>query len=214
MAMTNLALDLIGQSRNYYQYAAELEGLGRTEDDLAYLRDAREFRNCLLVEQPNGDFAQTVARNFLFDSWHFFFLQALTHSNDERLAAIAVKSIKEVTYHLRWSSEWVIRLGDGTAESHRRIQSAFDNLWTLRGELLTPAPCETEAANAGYGVDLHAIKPQVEDKLSDILMQATLTRPQDGWMQSGGKTGRHSEHLGYILAEMQFVQRAYPNSVW
>jgi ring-1,2-phenylacetyl-CoA epoxidase subunit PaaC len=214
MAMTNLALDLIGQSRNYYQYAAELEGLGRTEDDLAYLRDAREFRNCLLVEQPNGDFAQTVARNFLFDSWHFFFLQALTHSNDERLAAIAVKSIKEVTYHLRWSSEWVIRLGDGTAESHRRIQSAFDNLWTLRGELLTPAPCETEAANAGYGVDLHAIKPQVEDKLSDILMQATLTRPQDGWMQSGGKTGRHSEYLGYILAEMQFVQRAYPNSVW
>jgi ring-1,2-phenylacetyl-CoA epoxidase subunit PaaC len=214
MAMTNLALDLIGQSRNYYQYAAELEGLGRTEDDLAYLRDAREFRNCLLVEQPNGDFAQTVARNFLFDSWHFFFLQALTHSNDERLAAIAVKSIKEVTYHLRWSSEWVIRLGDGTAESHRRIQSAFDNLWTLRGELLTPAPCETEAANAGYGVDLHVIKPQVEDKLSDILMQATLTRPQDGWMQSGGKTGRHSEHLGYILAEMQFVQRAYPNPVW
>ena len=214
MAMTNLALDLIGQSRNYYQYAAELEGRGRTEDDLAYLRDAREFRNCLLVEQPNGDFAQTVARNFLFDSWHFFFLQALTHSNDERLAAIAVKSIKEVTYHLRWSSEWVIRLGDGTAESHHRIQSAFDNLWTLRGELLTPAPCETEAANAGYGVDLHAIKPQVEDKLSDILMQATLTRPQDGWMQSGGKTGRHSEHLGYILAEMQFVQRAYPNSVW
>ena len=214
MAMTNLALDLIGQSRNYYQYAAELEGRGRTEDDLAYLRDAREFRNCLLVEQPNGDFAQTVARNFLFDSWHFFFLQALTYSNDERLAAIAVKSIKEVTYHLRWSSEWVIRLGDGTAESHRRIQSAFDNLWTLRGELLTPAPCETEAASAGYGVDLHAIKPQVEDKLSDILMQATLTRPQDGWMQSGGKTGRHSEHLGYILAEMQFVQRAYPNSVW
>lgn len=214
MAMTNLALDLIGQSRNYYQYAAELEGAGRTEDDLAYLRDAREFRNCLLVEQPNGDFAHTVARNFLFDSWHYFFLQALCQSNDERLAAIAGKSLKEVTYHLRWSSEWVIRLGDGTEESHRRIQDAFDNLWTFRGELLTPAPFETEAASAGYGVDLHAIRPQVEDRLSDILAQAALQRPEDGWMQSGGKTGRHSEHLGYILAEMQYVQRAYPNSVW
>ncbi len=214
MAMTNLALDLVGQSRNYYQYLAELEGKGRTEDDLAYLRDAREFRNCLLVEQPNGDFARTVARNFLFDSWHFFFLQALCNSNDERLAAIAAKSLKEVTYHLRWSSEWVIRLGDGTEESHRRIQDAFDHLWTYRGELLTPAPFETEAASAGYGVDLHSIKPLTEDKLADILYQATLRRPEDGWMQSGGKTGRHSEHLGYLLAEMQYVQRAYPNSVW
>lgn len=214
MAMTNLALDLIGQSRNYYQYAAELEGAGRTEDDLAYLRDAREYRNCLLVEQPNGDFAHTVARNFLFDSWHFFFLQALCLSNNERLSSIAAKSLKEVTYHLRWSSEWVIRLGDGTEESHRRIQDAFDHLWTYRGELLAPAPYETEAASAGYGVDLHAIRPQVEDKLCDILVQATLKRPEDGWMQSGGKSGRHSEHLGYILAEMQYVQRAYPNSVW
>lgn len=214
MAMTNLALDLIGQSRNYYQYAAELEGAGRTEDDLAYLRDAREFRNCLLVEQPNGDFAHTVARNFLFDSWHFFFLQSLIRSTDERLSAIAVKSLKEVSYHLRWSSEWVIRLGDGTEESHRRIQEAFDHLWTFRGELLSPAPFETDAASAGYGVDLHAIKPLVEEKLADILYQATLKRPEDGWMQSGGKTGRHSEHLGYLLAEMQYVQRAYPNSVW
>ncbi len=214
MAMTNIALDLIGQSRNLYSYAAKLEGQGRTEDDLAYLRDVWEFRNVLLVEQPNGDFAHTIARHFLYDSYNFYFQQKLCGSNDPQLAAIAEKSLKEVAYHLRWTSEWVIRLGDGTPESKERMQTAINELWAFRGELLTPAPYEKEAASAGYGVDLESIKNDVEHKIFDVLDQATLLRPEDGWMQSGGKTGRHSEHLGYILAEMQFLQRAYPNSAW
>ena len=214
MAMTNISLDLIGQSRNVYQYAAELAGEGKTEDDLAYLRDVPEFRNVLLVEQPNGDFANTIARHFLFDAYNFYFQQKLCESKDERLAAIAEKSLKEVAYHLRWTSEWVIRLGDGTSESHDRIQLAFNNLWSYRGELLVPAEYEKTAVAAGYGVDLISIKPAVEQKTFEILDQATLLRPTDAWMQTGGKTGRHSEHLGFILAEMQFLQRAYPNSAW
>jgi ring-1,2-phenylacetyl-CoA epoxidase subunit PaaC len=214
MAMTNISLDLIGQSRNIYEYAAKLEGEGKTEDDLAYLRDAGEFRNVLLVEQPNGDFAHTIARSFLYDSYNFYFQQKLCESNDSQLAAIAEKSLKEVAYHLRWNSEWVIRLGDGTAESKERMQTAINELWVFRGELLNPAPYETEAAAAGYGVDLASIKKNVELKIFEVLDQATLIRPEDGWMQSGGKTGRHSEHLGFILAEMQFLQRAYPNSAW
>lgn len=214
MAMTNISLDLIGQARNLYEYAAKLEGQGRTEDDLAYLRDAHEFLNVLLVEQPNGDFAHTIARHFIFDAYNFYFQQALCQSNDAQLAAIAEKSLKEVAYHLRWTSEWVIRLGDGTEESKMRMQTAIDNLWQFRGELLTPAAYEVEAAKAGYGVDLLSIKAAVDHKLFEVLDAATLVRPKDDWMQSGGKTGRHSEHLGYILAEMQFLQRAYPDSVW
>lgn len=214
MAMTNIALDLIGQSRQYYQYAAELEGQGRSEDDLAYLRDAGQFRNALLTELPNGDFAHTIARSLLFDSYHYFFLEHLQQSNDARLAAIGAKALKEVTYHLRWSSEWVIRLGDGTEESHRRMQLAVNEWWSYRGELLTPAPYENEAAEQGYGVDLTTIKPAVNDKLKEVIAAATLECPADGWMHSGGKTGRHTEHLGYILADMQYVQRTYPNAVW
>jgi len=214
MAMTNISLDLIGQARNIYQYAAQMEGEGKTEDDLAYLRDVPEFRNVLLVEQPNGDFAHTIARHFLFDAFNFYYQQALCKSNDERLAAIAEKSLKEVAYHLRWTSEWVIRLGDGTPESKERIQLAIQDLWSFRGELLMPADFEIAAAKEGYGVDLSAIKEDVERKIFEVLDEATLIRPGDGWMQSGGKIGRHSEHLGFILAEMQFLQRAYPNSVW
>jgi ring-1,2-phenylacetyl-CoA epoxidase subunit PaaC len=214
MAMTNISLDLIGQARNMYQYAARVEGLGKTEDDLAYLRDVPEFRNVLLVEQPNGDFASTIARHFLFDAYHYFFLQKLCASNDEQLAAMAEKSLKEVAYHLRWTSEWVIRLGDGTAESKEKIQAAFHDLWSFRGELLIPASYEIEAAKQGYGVDLLSIKNEVDQKIFEVLDAATLTRPTDGWMQSGGKVGRHSEHLGFILAEMQFLQRAYPNATW
>lgn len=214
MAMTNISLDLIGHSRNLYQYAAELDGPGKTEDDLAYLRDVTEFRNVLLVEQPNGDFAHTIARHFLYDARDFFFQQKLCESSDERLAAIAEKALKEAAYHLRWTSEWVIRLGDGTGESHDRMQRALDDLWVFRGELFAAADYETEAVKAGYGVDLSAIQAEADRKTFEILDQATLNRPVDGWMQSGGKTGRHSEHLGFILAEMQFLQRAYPNSTW
>lgn len=214
MAMTNISLDLIGQARNLYEYAAKLEGQGKTEDDLAYLRDAADFRNVLLVEQPNGDFAHTIARHFLYDSYNYYFQQKLCESSDKQLAAIAEKSLKEVAYHLRWTSEWVIRLGDGTSESKERMQTAINDLWSFRGELLTPAPYENEAVAAGYGVDLEGIKKDVETRIFEVLDQATLLRPEDGWMQSGGKIGRHSEHLGFILAEMQFLQRAYPNSAW
>lgn len=214
MAMTNISLDLIGQARNIYEYAAKLEGKGKSEDDLAYLRDANEFRNVLLVEQPNGDFAHTIARHFLYDTYNFYFQQKLCESNDSQLAAIAEKSLKEVAYHLRWNSEWVIRLGDGTPESKQRIQTAINDLWSFRGELLTPAAYEMEAVAAGYGVDLSTIKKDVEHRIFEVLDQATLLRPEDGWMQSGGKIGRHSEHLGFILAEMQFLQRAYPHSAW
>lgn len=214
MAMTNISLDLIGQARNLYQYAAALEGQGKTEDDLAYLRDVPEFRNVLLVEQPNGDFAHTIARQFLFDAYHYFFQQKLCESQDQQLAAIAEKSLKEVAYHLRWTSEWVIRLGDGTPDSKGRMQEAINHLWSFRGELLTPAPYEIDAVSAGYGVDLGDIKTAVEHKIFEVLEEATLVQPVDGWMHSGGKTGRHSEHLGFILAEMQFLQRAYPNSAW
>jgi ring-1,2-phenylacetyl-CoA epoxidase subunit PaaC len=214
MAMTNISLDLIGQARNLYEYAAKLEGKGQTEDDLAYLRDVADFRNVLLVEQPNGDFAHTIARHFLFDTYHYYFLEKLVESKDSQLSAIASKSFKEVAYHLRWTSEWVIRLGDGTEESKSRMQLALNDLWAFRGELLLPAPYEQEAVSAGYGVDLAAIKSAVEQKIFQVLDEATLERPTDGWMQTGGKTGRHSEHLGFILAEMQFLQRAYPNATW
>jgi ring-1,2-phenylacetyl-CoA epoxidase subunit PaaC len=214
MAMTNISLDLIGQARNLYQYAAEIEGQGRSEDDFAYFRDAGEFRNVLLVEQPNGDFAHTIARHFLFDCYHYYFLEGLIQSKDAKLAAIAEKSLKEVAYHLRWTSEWLIRLGDGTSESKERMQLAINDLWSFRGELFSPAAYETEALKKGIAVDLAAIKTAADQKTFEVLDQATLTRPAEGWMQSGGKVGRHSEHLGYILAEMQFVQRAYPNSSW
>ncbi|MEY4905656.1 MAG: hypothetical protein RLZZ292_3471 [Bacteroidota bacterium] len=214
MAMSNIALDLVGQARNLYQYAAELEGQGRDEDDLAYLRDVYDFRNVLLVEQPNGDFAMTVARQFLYSTFNFYYQQALTQSADERLAAIAAKALKEATYHLRWSSEWVIRLGDGTEESHRRMNTAFDALWAFRGEFFMPTSDEKALATQGIAPDLILVQSLVDAKIKLILEEATLLQPADGWMQSGGKTGRHSEHLGYILAEMQYLQRAYPNSEW
>lgn len=214
MAMTNISLDLIGQSRNLYQYAAQVEGQGKTEDDLAYLRDVSDFRNVLLVEQPNGDFAHTIARHFLYDAFNYYYQQKLCLSNDAQLAAIAEKSLKEVAYHLRWTSEWVIRLGDGTQESHEKMQQAIIELWPFRGELLKPAEFEIQAAEAGYGVDPAEIADDVNSRMDEVLKTATLQRPEDGWMQSGGKSGRHSEHLGFILADMQFLQRAYPNSTW
>jgi ring-1,2-phenylacetyl-CoA epoxidase subunit PaaC len=217
MAMTNIALDFIGEARNFYQYAAELKGDGSTEDTLAYLRDAPEFRNCLLLEQPNGDFAKTIARQFLYDTYHFYFLQKLSESSDERLAAIAAKSLKEATYHLRWSSDWVVRLGDGTAESQKRIQLAFNDLWYFSGEFLTETVLEKGSAEeslTGIAVDLNAIKQPVLEKRAQVFQEAQLELPTDGWMQKGGKQGRHTEHLGFLLAEMQHLQRAYPNANW
>jgi ring-1,2-phenylacetyl-CoA epoxidase subunit PaaC len=211
MAMTNIALDFIGQARLFYQYAADIQNetalespqKAVTEDDLAYLRDVWDFKNALLVELPNRDFAHTIARQFLYDTYNFYFFEKLTESTDERLSAIAEKSLKEITYHLRWSSDWMIRLGDGTDESHQKIQQALNDLWPYSGELLTVTDLEKDLIEQGVAVNLNDIKPLVDKKRATVLAEATLKMPTDGWMQSGGKTGRHTEHLGFLLAEMQ-----------
>jgi len=219
IALSNIALDLIGQARNFYQYAATLKADGSTEDSLAYLRDGWDFKNCLLVEQVNGDWAKTVLRQFFFSAHQYFLYERLQESKDETLAAISEKAFKEVAYHLRWSSEWVIRLGDGTDESHRRMEKAVDELWKFTGELFLPAPYEAQLAKEGYGVDLLSVQPLWKEKVNEIFAEATLTIPveeegKETWMQTGGKAGRHTEHLGYLLAEMQFLQRAYPGGEW
>lgn len=214
IAMTNIALDLLGQTRMLLTYAGEVEGQGRSEDDLAYFRDAHQFRNVLLVEQPNEDWAYTIVRQFFFDAFNYFNYQALLKSRDERLAAIAEKSLKEVTYHLRYSSEWVVRLGDGTETSREKMQAAVNDLWMFTGELTTPGEVDRLMAEAGIAPDLLTIKPLWETKVSTILDEATLKKPENDWMQSGGKSGRHTEHLGYMLAEMQHLQRTYPGNEW
>ncbi len=214
IAVTNIALDLIGQARSLLEYAGQVEGKSRSEDDLAFLRDAWDFRNVLLVEQPNQDWAYTIIRQFLFDAFHLPLLQQLTTSKDEHLAAIAQKSLKEVTYHLRYSSEWVIRLGDGTETSHQKMQTALDDLWAFSGELTTADEVDQLVQAAGIGANLDAVRRAYTDKVNAILSEATLKQPSNPWMQKGGKTGVHTEHLGFILAEMQFMQRAYPGQQW
>ena len=226
IAITNIALDLIGQARNFYQYAAQLINLPitvgttnqpispATEDTLAYLRTEREFKNCLLVELPKGDWAQTILRQFLFSAYQFYLYQQLQESKDEQLAAIAEKSLKEVIYHLRWSSEWVIRLGDGTEESHQRMLNGIDELWMYTGEMFQAAGYELKAASEGVGSDPSLLRSKWEEKVKEIFTEATLPVPGKVFDQSGGKEGKHSEHLGYILAELQFMQRAYPDSEW
>ncbi len=214
MAMTNIALDQIGQARSLLQLAGEVEGKGRSEDDLAFLRDTRAFRNVLLVEQPNGDFAFTVVRQFFFDVFNYYFYQELRKSKEERLAAIADKSIKEITYHLRWSSEWMIRLGDGTELSNQKMQTALDELWMYSGEFLVADAIDQQMQEEGIGSDLKVVAEQWNAKVDEILERAMLRKPEDSWMQSGGKAGRHSEHLGFLLAEMQHLQRAYPGQKW
>lgn len=212
--MTNISLDLIGQARMLYQYAAEVQGQAKTEDDLAYLRDAWDYRNVLLVEQSNGDFAKTILRQFLFDSFNCFFYEALTRSTDKTLAAIAEKSHKETIYHLKWSSDWVIRLGDGTKESHDRINKALEELWSYAGELTRPSKADQEAHAQGFGVDLAQIQSLREAKVKEVFEEATLSMPESNYSHEGGKTGKHTEHLGYILADLQFLQRAYPGNEW
>ncbi len=214
IALTNIALDLLGQARMLYTHAGELEGKGRTEDQLAYFRDAHEFRNVLLVEQPNEDWAYTIARQFYFDVFNFYQYQALLESRDDSLAAIAEKALKEVTYHLRYSGEWVIRLGDGTPTSHQKIQTALDELWMFTGELTTANDTDLQVAETGIGPVLSKIKPLWEAKVRSVLTDATLQIPAKEWMQTGGKDGRHTEQLGYILAEMQHLQRTYPGLDW
>jgi ring-1,2-phenylacetyl-CoA epoxidase subunit PaaC len=209
IAITNISLDLIGQARNFYQHAATLISNGATEDSLAYLRKEREYKNLLLVEQPNGDWAQTILRQYLFSQYQYFLFQQLQNSKDEQIAAIAAKSFKEVAYHLRWSREWVIRLGDGTEESHNRMQKAIDELWRYTGEMFMHADYEKET-----GIDFNNIKKDWSVKVSEVLAEAALTVPEKIFMQSGGKSGSHTEHLGYILAELQYLQRTYPGCEW
>lgn len=219
IAISNIALDLIGQARNFYQYAAEIINQNNnkekniTEDELAYLRDANDFKNLLITELPNGDWAKTIAKIFFFSTWQFYFYRKLIDSDDKQLAAIAEKSLKEVTYHLRWSSEWVIRLGDGTEESKNRMGKAVAELWPYSGEMFFPATYESSLENH-VSIDVSSIKNDWMNKIKVILEEATLSLPGDEWMQSGGKKGIHTEHLGYILAEMQFMQRAYPGLEW
>ncbi len=224
IAISNIALDLIGQSRNFYQYAVNLKNTGNdgeilgeaTEDTLAYLRDANEFKNILITELPNGDWAKTILKLFFFSTYQFYFYQKLIYSSDKQLAAIAEKSLKEVTYHVRWSSEWVIRLGDGTEESNRRIRLALEDLWPYTGEMFVQSAYEITAVKEQVGVDISKLKSDWQNKVKDILQQATLayTAEESTWMQRGGKEGIHTEHLGLILTEMQFLQRAYPGCKW
>ena len=215
MALTNVALDLLGQTRMWYSYAAELEGRGRDEDDLAFLRDAPEMRCCLLVEQPNGTYADTMVRQFLFDTWHYFLMKALTTSSDPRIAEIAEKSIKEVTYHLRRSGDLIVRLGDGTADSHARTQAAVDQLWMYSGEMFIYDAVDNAMVEQGVAPAAAPLRAAFLEHVAEIFAEATLAMPPaDAWMQGGGKKGVHSEHLGFILAEMQFLQRAYPGAEW
>jgi ring-1,2-phenylacetyl-CoA epoxidase subunit PaaC len=212
LALGNIALDLIGEARALYAYAGTVEGKGRDEDALAYRRDAPEFRNALLVEQPNGDFAATIVRQVMFSSFAHPFWQALIGSRDATLAAIAAKAEKEAAYHVRHAGEWLIRLGDGTAQSHRRAQDALDELWPYGGELFEQD--EIEHSLAGIAVDRSALRPAWGHALASLAREAGLSLPKSEWMQSGGRHGRHSEHLGHILAELQFLQRAYPGATW
>ncbi|HEY6064311.1 MAG TPA: 1,2-phenylacetyl-CoA epoxidase subunit PaaC [Chitinophagaceae bacterium] len=242
IAITNISLDLIGQARNFYQYAAQLinesqrsegskvsplratepgEGWerssleGASEDSLAYLRTEREFKNCLLVEQPNMDWAQTMLRQYLFSQFQYLLFQQLQNGKDEQIAAIAAKSLKEITYHLRWSSEWVVRLGNGTEESHSRMLKAIDELWRYTGEMFMTANYEKES-----GIDFNKIKEEWDLKVNAVFSEASLIPPPTGgtkgavFMQSGGKQGRHTEYLGYILTELQYMQRTYPGCEW
>lgn len=214
LALGNLGLDLIGQARSFYAYAGEVEGRGRDEDALAYLRDAGEYRNVLLVEQPNGDFATTMVRQLFHAAFAHPLFEALQRSKDATLAAIAAKAVKEMAYHVRHSAEWVIRLGDGTDESHLRAQDAVDELWPYTGELFEIDPVERALVEAGIAVDTETLRPQFDKTIDDVFAEATLQRPGGGFMQTGGRRGRHSEHLGHILADMQFLQRAYPGAKW
>jgi ring-1,2-phenylacetyl-CoA epoxidase subunit PaaC len=214
LGLANLSLDLIGPARLLLTYAGELEGKGRDEDRLAFLRDGTDFFNVTLAEQPNGDFAHTIVRQLLLDAWQLELYEELQHSSDERLAAIATKALKETRYHFRYSAGWVVRLGDGTAESKARVQAAFDELWRFTGELFTPDEIDAAMVAQKVAPDLATLKPKWIARIDEVLREATLTRPADIAYPWHGKSGRHTEHLGYLLAEMQFLQRAYPGAQW
>lgn len=214
IAMTNIALDLVGQATSILKYAGEVEGKDRTEDDIAFLRLEREYKNTLLVEQPNGDFGVTMMRQFLFDAFRKPLFEQLTKSSDAQLAAIAEKSLKETKYHLKHSAEWVIRLGDGTEESHDRVQDALNHLWRYTDELFFFDEVDADLKSNGIIFSSEELKSSWSTLVKQVLSQATLTIPDNGWQHDGGRTGLHSEHLGYILTELQYMQRAYPGLEW
>lgn len=214
MALANMGLDLIGQARELYSYAATVENAGNDEDSFAYLRDVRQYRNLLLVEQLNGDFARTIVRQFFYSTFADSYWRAMMGSRDATLAAIAAKSEKESAYHVRHSSEWVIRLGDGTAESHRRAQAAVDDLWAFTGELFHSDENDAELLADRVVIDPESLRAGWTETVNGILQQATLTRPSRDWMQKGGRSGQHSEHLGHLLSELQSLQRSFPGATW
>ncbi len=218
IALTNVGLDLLGQARLWFAYAGEVErrsgGAGRSEDEFAFMREGGGFRNLLLTEQPNGNYADTTARQFYFDVWHELLLRNLAVSRDPRIAEIAAKALKEVMYHAERSADWVIRLGDGTELSHTRMQSAIDDLWMYTGEMFAADDTELALAAEGVAADVGALLPAWRDRVAAVLDLATLTVPSAAWMQRGGKQGVHSEHLGHLLAEMQSLHRAHPGAQW
>jgi ring-1,2-phenylacetyl-CoA epoxidase subunit PaaC len=214
IACTNISLDLFGQVRSYFQYAAKIAGDKRTEDDIAMLRKERDYKNVLLVEQPNTNFAFTIGRQFLFDVYHLAFLTELQNSNDFTLSVIAKKCVKEVSYHLRFSSDWVKRLGNGTPVSKEKMQEAINGLWTYTDELFYQTNADKEMVFEGIGVDVTKLKNNYYSHINNILLEATLEIPESKWFQTGGKEGIHSEHLGYLLSDLQYMQRTYPNMEW
>jgi ring-1,2-phenylacetyl-CoA epoxidase subunit PaaC len=214
IALTNIALDLLGQTRSYYQYIANLSTDNLSEDDVAFLRKEREYRNVLLVEQPNTDFAYIIIRQYFFDVFHFMLLKNLQHSKNVNLVAIANKSIKEASYHKQFSGDWVKRLGDGTEESHEKANKAVNDLWVFTDELFHISENDKIVIEAGHGVDPNIFKDEYYKTITNLLKESTLDIPETKYFQKGGKDGIHSEHMGYILAEMQFMQRAYPDMKW
>ena len=214
IALSNISLDMFGRANLFLEYAASLKGSTTTADDLAFKRNEREFSNHILCEQPNGNFADTMVRQFFLDAFYKLFLQKLTKSKDEQLSAIAQKSIKETTYHLRHSSKWIIRLGDGTVESHAKVQSAIDNLWMFTNELFEMNEIDNEMLEQKIGVDCSKLKIEWDKIINEILSEATLNRPEDANMPTGGRQGIHTEHLGHLLSDMQYLQRAYPDATW
>jgi ring-1,2-phenylacetyl-CoA epoxidase subunit PaaC len=214
IAMANIALDLIGQANLFLELAGSVEGKGRSADALAYFREAVEFRNALIMELPRGDFAMTIARQFLVSVFEVLHLEKLQHSTHRDLAGIAAKAFKETRYHARHSADWMLKLGDGTAESHQRLQAAVDELWRFTGELFETDELERSLVRDGVAVDRAALREPWRKEIDRVLRAATLTMPDDGFMQRGGREGRHTEHLGHLLAEMQIVARSFPGAEW
>ncbi len=214
MALANVALDFVGQARMYYDYAGALEGSGRDQDDLAFHRDVLAYHNVLLVEQPNGHFGDTIVRQVFFEAFYLLQLQGLTKCADPMLAQIAARAEKEAAYHLRHAARWLVRLGDGTEASHARVSESIEGLWQYTGEMFTPDDIDNQATRTFGAPDLPALHVPWLASIDEIFARATLSRPDNDWMAGGGKQGQHSEHLGYLLAEMQFMQRAYPGATW